>query len=153
MKLKKYIFIGIFILIVACLFFWKEYSNKDSAPGLVPAETDSTTQAVLTAEQLFAQKKPVLVELGAKWCPPCQQMKPILAALRADYTGIIIVDSVDVDFEKPKARALIERANINMSAIPVQLLFDANGSLLWQHVGYITDKDIRAVLARNSLVK
>ena len=80
-------------------------------------------------------------------------MKPILAALRADYTGIIIVDSVDVDFEKPKARALIERANINMSAIPVQLLFDANGSLLWQHVGYITDKDIRAVLARNSLVK
>lgn len=43
------------------------------------------------------QEGPVLVKVGAEWCGPCQQMKPILSDLAAEYTGKATVMSADID--------------------------------------------------------
>ncbi len=61
--------------------------------------------------------KPALVDFGATWCPPCQQLKPILAKLEAEYAGKIDFYTVDVD----KATALT--AAHGVKGYPTLLLY------------------------------
>lgn len=39
-----------------------------------------------------------ILKFTARWCPPCQQMKPIVAAA-SEKTGVEVVD-VDIDVDK-----------------------------------------------------
>ena len=41
---------------------------------------------------------PVVVKLGADWCPPCRMMKPIIAELKNEQNGRIVF--LDLDIEK-----------------------------------------------------
>lgn len=43
------------------------------------------------------QKGPVLLKIGADWCGPCQEMKPILSELAKEYDGKATIMSVDAD--------------------------------------------------------
>lgn len=43
------------------------------------------------------QKGPVLLKIGADWCGPCQDMKPILSELAKEYDGKATIMSVDAD--------------------------------------------------------
>lgn len=47
------------------------------------------------------KKGPVLLKIGAQWCEECQNVKPILAQVAADYEGKATVMSLDID-ESPK---------------------------------------------------
>jgi thioredoxin 1 len=47
------------------------------------------------------QKGPVFLKIGAEWCEPCQEMKPILKDLATEYSGKATIMSVDVD-KSPK---------------------------------------------------
>src|SRR5262245_15056005 len=43
------------------------------------------------------QAKVTLFDFTAKWCPPCRQMEPVLAALEKEYGGRVEVVAIDVD--------------------------------------------------------
>lgn len=43
------------------------------------------------------QKGPVFLKIGAEWCEPCKEMKPILNELATEYKGKATIISVDVD--------------------------------------------------------
>ncbi len=43
------------------------------------------------------QKGPVLLKIGADWCGPCQEMKPILSELATEYDGKATIMTVDAD--------------------------------------------------------
>jgi thiol-disulfide isomerase/thioredoxin len=47
------------------------------------------------------QKGPVFLKIGAEWCEPCKEMKPILKDLATEYAGKATIMSVDVD-KSPK---------------------------------------------------
>lgn len=49
-----------------------------------------------------------LVDFTARWCGPCKQLHPVLAALAAEYAGRVRVVAVDVDAEP----ALTQRYNV-----------------------------------------
>jgi len=84
------------------------------------------------------QKKPKLVDLGAKKCLPCKMMAPVLEQLTKEYAGIFMVEFIDVwqkeNVEKAKAYGI--------NQIPTQIYLDAEGKELWRHVGFISKKDI-----------
>ncbi len=46
---------------------------------------------------LLKSDKPVLVEFGADWCPPCQAMIPVLEALAEENDGKAVIAKLDVD--------------------------------------------------------
>ncbi len=41
--------------------------------------------------------RPVVVEFGAVWCPPCRQLEPILEALAGEWKGKVDFFTLDVD--------------------------------------------------------
>jgi thiol-disulfide isomerase/thioredoxin len=59
----------------------------------------SAVVEVTQLEQINAslQEGPVFIKIGARWCPHCRHMKPILEMMAAEYAGNATVAAIDVD--------------------------------------------------------
>jgi thioredoxin 1 len=89
----------------------------------------------LPDDSIVAAGKPVLLQLGAHWCPPCRQQVPVMVELANEQTAFLTA-YVDVDEHPDKAR------DYGVSSIPVLIFFDADGKELFRHVGFFPKKDI-----------
>jgi len=83
-----------------------------------------------------------LVDVGAGACIPCKMMAPILEKLEKDYQGKAAVVFVDV-WKNPTGG---DRFKIRV--IPTQIFFDKKGKEVYRHEGFMSEKDIVAVLEK-----
>ncbi len=115
----------------------------------------------------------VLVNLWATWCEPCRQELPVLVALHERWAarGLRVIGvSVDQQRSPAEVRASAERRGVpyaiwvdredrasdlfGAGALPVTLLIDRKGVIVWRHDGAISSEDaslesaISASLAR-----
>jgi len=75
------------------------------------------------------------VKVGAEWCGPCQEMKPVLSDLAAEYTGKATIMSVDID-ESPNLSTYFVTSYIPDSFVVVGL---ENGEYVYmQENGNVT---------------
>ncbi|WP_318216592.1 thioredoxin family protein [Streptomyces sp. SCL15-6] len=58
-------------------------------------------------EVVLKSDKPVVVDFWATWCGPCQQLKPLLEAIAAEHSEIVVV-KLDVD-ANPEDRRCVQR--------------------------------------------
>jgi thioredoxin 1 len=84
------------ILLAAVLFTagcTGDFMNSQGSPG------KSAVVEVTRLEQINTSllDKPVFLKIGAKWCPHCRAMKPILEKLAAEYTGNATIAAIDID--------------------------------------------------------
>ncbi len=79
-------------------------------------------------EEIASSNVPVLVELGAEWCPPCRAMEPVLEALAKEYGDRLRIVTVDAD-EEPE---LVLRFGVR--GLPTFLVF-RDGQLAERLVG------------------
>ena len=93
--------------------------------------------ADLPDDSIVAQGKPVLLQLGAHWCPPCREQLPVMAELANEQTAFLAA-FLDVDAHPDKARSF------GVSSIPVLIFFDGDGHELTRHVGFTPKEDILA---------
>lgn len=89
--------------------------------------------------------KIVMLELGSVGCIPCEQMKPVMEKLRANYKGKLEVIFVDVSKDKDTAR------RFNVFAIPTQVFLDRNGKEFHRHMGFYGYEEIVPVLKQAGL--
>ncbi|MFE3258134.1 thioredoxin family protein [Nocardia sp. NPDC059091] len=47
--------------------------------------------------EVLEHPRPVLVEFGAEWCPPCRMVSPVLAAIARERADMLSVCKVDTD--------------------------------------------------------
>jgi len=104
------------------------------SPGSVPV-SDPTSPV---ANPAAPRKLPRVVDLGADKCIPCKKLAPILAELKKEYEGRVIVEVIDV-WKNPKAG---EPYKIRM--IPTQIFFDADGKEVWRHEGFLPKEEFIA---------
>ncbi len=88
----------------------------------VPVDDSNFEQMVLKS------KKPVLVDLWATWCRPCQMIAPILDELAEEYNGKVSFVKLDVD-QNPKTAT-----RYSIMSIPTLLIFK-NGEPVSHIVG------------------
>ena len=88
----------------------------------VPVDDSNFDKIVLQS------KKPVLVDLWATWCRPCQMIAPILDELAEEYNDKINFVKLDVD-QNPKTAA-----RYGIMSIPSLLIFK-NGEPISHIVG------------------
>ena len=89
--------------------------------------------------EVLAGERPVLVEFGAAWCPPCRALEPIVDALAEARTDVKVV-KVDID------AAPVVSARYRVRAAPTVLVFRA-GKVAGQHVGLTTREKLERMLA------
>jgi thioredoxin 1 len=83
MKRKKYIYIIIFLVLLAVVFGFRNISNN--------------TEATLTQEDTMTDEiKVTFVELGSVGCIPCDKMQPIMKEIEEEYKGQVKVVFHDV---------------------------------------------------------
>ena len=89
--------------------------------------------------------KMVMLELGSVGCIPCEQMKPVMEKLRANYKGKLEVFFFDVRKDKEPAR------KFGVYAIPTQVFLDKNGKEFHRHIGFYAYEEIEPVLKKAGL--
>jgi len=119
MKRRKYIYIIIFLVLLAVVFSFKKISNNTEVISNVSTLTQEKTDAV----------KVTFVELGSVGCIPCQQMQPIMKEIEEEYKELVKV--VFHDVRTAEGRPYIKEFGIR--AIPTQVFLDKNGNEYFRH--------------------
>ncbi len=99
----------------------------------VPVDDSKFDQVVLKSD------KPVLVDLWAAWCKPCQMVAPILDELAEEYSGRIDFVKLDVD-HNPKTAS-----KYGIMSIPTLLIFK-NGEPVTHIVGFRPKAELKRTL-------
>ncbi|GAI64498.1 unnamed protein product [marine sediment metagenome] len=126
---KKYIYIIIFLVLLAIVFGFKKVSNN--------------TEATLTQEDTTIEEiKVTFVELGSVGCIPCDKMQPIMKEIEEEYKGQVKV--VFHDVKTPEGNPYIKEFGIR--AIPTQVFLDKDGNEYFRHLGFFAKDELIKVL-------
>ena len=82
---------------------------------------------------------PVLVDVYADWCGPCQAMGPELEKLTASVDGQAKVLKVNLDRNQPLAEAF------GIRSVPTLMIFK-EGKMVWKQSGFQTATQMEAAL-------
>jgi putative thioredoxin len=87
--------------------------SGESAPAGSGAVIEVTEQTFNTDVVERSRTTPVIVDLWAEWCGPCQQLSPVLEKLATEADGQWILAKVDVD-ANPQLSAALQVQSIPM---------------------------------------
>jgi thioredoxin 1 len=139
MNRKKYIYIIIFLLLLAAVFSFKKISNNTEA---------TLNESTLTQESIKTEDiKATFVELGSVGCIPCDKMQPIMKEIAEEYKGQVKVIFYDVRtvFGAPY------KDKFNIRAIPTQVFLDKDGKEYFRHLGFFAKGELVKVLQRQGV--
>ncbi|MEO8278085.1 MAG: thioredoxin family protein [Ideonella sp.] len=109
----------------------------------VHASGDSEVDAAFA--QAKAEKKPLFLYWGAKWCPPCNQVKATLFNRQEFIARSRAFVPVYIDGDKPGAQKLGSRFKVR--GYPTMVLFNADGTELTRLPGEVGAHQYTEVLS------
>lgn len=81
--------------------------------------------------------KPVVVDVHAQWCGPCQYMAPIFEELEQELSDTITFAKLDVDEARETSMAC------GITSVPTFLIFK-NGSIASRKTGSMSQDNLRS---------
>ncbi len=139
MNRKKYIYIIIFLVLLAVVFGFKKVSNNTEA---------TLNESALTQESVKTEDiKATFIELGSVGCIPCDKMQPIMKEIAEEYKGQVKVIFYDVRtvFGAPY------KDKFKIRAIPTQVFLDKDGKEYFRHLGFFPKDELVKVLQRQGV--
>lgn len=106
-----------------------------------PVENAAKVKQITFAEYtaFVSSDKPVLVDIGAEWCPPCKKMEPVIAQLKNEaahkYQVVNIDGATQTDIQK----------QLNIEAFPVFIVYK-NGKETWRKHGVVSIEELKSQL-------
>ena len=88
-------------------------------------------------QEVLKSDIPVVVDVYASWCGPCQQLEPIFNELAKELAGKYKLVKINIDEERDLA------VQYNVSSIPT-LLFIKKGEVVSKEMGYMSKDDLKA---------
>ncbi len=128
----KRLVVPVLLLTGLLVLFWTAAhigSGSAGGPGPAPA-----------ARPLEPGRKVTFLELGSVGCKPCEEMKPVMEAVRQRFPGEVEVIFHDVRRD-PKIAA-----RYRISLIPTQIFLLPDGAEFFRHEGYFSEGEVTAVL-------
>lgn len=90
-------------------------------------------------KDLISGSTPVLVDVFADWCGPCQAMMPEIDSLAASHSEQLRVLKVNIDANPQLGQAF------GIRGVPTLLLFK-EGELVWRASGYHTKAQLESAV-------
>ena len=91
-------------------------------------------------EEKLQEKLPLLVDFGSDTCVPCKMIMPVLEEIAEEYKGKLNVLILNVAEYGDLA------SEMGVMSIPTQFLYDAEGKLLGQHIGFLPKEEFVKIL-------
>ena len=126
--------------------------------SLVGVNTENATIYGLAGE------KPLFLNFWATWCPPCVGEMPGMEAMYKKYGDRLHFAAVSVDEEPGAAAAFVQKTGLTLpvytgdlsriandysiDAIPRSILIGTDGSVLAEHLGAMSEKDLEEFLSK-----
>ena len=115
-------------------------ATKETQNNPISSQGSQENGSVVEVTQLAQinaslQNGPVLLKIGAEWCEPCQEMKPILQDLATEYAGKATIMSIDVD-KSPKLTDYFGVNSVPDSSVIVGI--ENNGYVYMQEDGKVS---------------
>jgi thioredoxin 1 len=115
-------------------------------PGIVSGKTPAEEH------EEFLKNLPVkgmvtMVALGKKTCTQCKMMSPILEKMKVKYEGKAAIVFINL-LDDPEQQYVYK-----LRALPTQIFFNPNGEEVFRHIGFMSEKDIVAQLAKMGVEK
>ncbi|MGE0207273.1 MAG: thioredoxin [Candidatus Babeliales bacterium] len=85
--------------------------------------------------EVLQSKKPVVIDVYADWCGPCQQMMPIFADLEKEHGSKYKFVKINVDESRDLA------VQFGVTSIPT-FIFVKGGQLKGKETGYVAKEDL-----------
>ncbi|RPJ74497.1 MAG: thioredoxin [Alphaproteobacteria bacterium] len=136
--MRKIIILSILLAVVLFTAGCTE-NTRDNSTDSQGIPEKSAVLEVTQLEQINTslQNGPVLVKIGAEWCGPCQEMKPILDELAIEYKGKATITSIDAD-QSPKLTDYFGVGSIPDSSVIVGI---ENGEYVYMQEDGSVSKD------------
>ncbi len=106
-----------------------------------PNASDTPGMSAQSFEQLLQSEKLVLVDFGAKWCPPCKKLALILEKVSTDLKQQVNLVKLDVD-QNPELTQLKQ-----VTVLPALFLYK-DKKLVWQQTGFLDEVALRKVIEK-----
>lgn len=94
-------------------------------------------------EELIKGDVPVLVDLFATWCGPCNMMHPILEEMKKQLGDKVKILKVDIDV--PANRQSVYTYHVQ--SVPTLMLFK-EGKMLWRQSGVMQVKPLKETIEK-----
>ena len=116
---------------------WKK-SNK-------PVEAESIVKQISAEEYqgLVNSASTVLVDFGAKWCPPCKTMEPVLEKLRNELNDQFVLQKVDGGVHSDVMQQL------EVEELPTFIVYK-NGREIWRKQGLASLEELKSQIQQNN---
>jgi len=132
-------------------------SAKISVADIELIKLDGTSTSIGAA----SQELPLLVSLWAVWCQPCKRELPVLQDIsrqREDLavlavnigddpemiTSFLTENGLSIPVAIENNGALLEA--LDAATVPVTVLFDTDGRILWSHLGVVSADQVNEAL-------
>lgn len=108
--------------------------------------------------------KPIVVNLWATWCPPCQREMPLLSAAQQQHADVTFLFANQGESAKVVGQYLAARdpllrnvlldtagqfpVHVGSQALPVTLFFSDRGALFSKHVGELSESALAHEIAK-----
>lgn len=86
--------------------------------------------------ELVKTNERLLVDFSAKWCTPCQKMKPFMAKLETEMKDKIKVVQFDVD----ENQTIV--GQMKLTGLPTIIYYE-KGVEIWRNTGFISEEDLK----------
>ncbi|HET9277186.1 MAG TPA: thioredoxin domain-containing protein [Flavitalea sp.] len=109
-----------------------------------PLESETSTKQLTKDEyqSIIDTASVVLVDFGAKWCPPCKKMEPVLEQLQRDLQGKFVLRKIDAGTQIEITQLL------RVNDLPTFLLYK-NSKEVWRKTGLISLEELKTNLEKN----
>lgn len=88
---------------------------------------------------LICSPTPVLVDIFAEWCAPCNTMSAVLKKVKEIQGDALRIIKVDIDKNPQLAR------HYTVSTVPTLMIFK-NGKQLWRQSGVINVRELNKII-------